>query len=331
MFVSFIIFLITLIFYYPLKKIAPFFKLIDFPDGKLKKHDKPIPHIGGIMIYSGFILGVIIEILLLKFPYYSLYKGVLVSGLFILFLGILDDIYKLDWFVKLIGEIILAIILISYNIKISFTFVPEWVNIVLTIIWFVFIVNAYNLIDVSDGVSGFIFLIFLSTAYVLSFITGNEKIMILIFPLIGSSLAFLTFNYPKAKIFAGDGGSLFMGFMVGLITISISFSKFNPYAIFTPFLLNFYPIFEVTLLIISRLNKGLSPFLGSPHHFPIRLKKIGFSSEKVLITIIIIQITYSFSSYLMVIAREFYPIFIFGLGIITGIILLLISLKTGDS
>ncbi len=328
--VSFIVFILTVLLYFPLKLIAPHVKLMDIPDEKLKTHKNPIPYIGGLMVYTGFILGIFFEIFILKIPYNSLYKGIIISGLFVLFLGIIDDIYRLDWFVKFIGEIILSIILISYNIHISFVFLPEWLNIILTVIWFVFIVNAYNLIDVSDGVSGFILTLFLVFSLILSIYTQNTVALVLIYPLLGSVLAFLVFNLPPAKIFAGDGGALFFGFMVGVISIMISYSRFNFFGILSPFMFNFYVIFEVALIIISRLQRGLSPFLGSPHHFPIRLKNKGISSSSALVIIVLIQTFFSILGLISVFSKRTFSLFTFIISVIIGTVFLMIALKTGN-
>ena len=283
------------------------------------------------MVFTGFIAGIFLEIFVLKFPYNSLYKGVIISGLFVLFLGIIDDIYKLDWFVKLVGEVILSVILISYNIRVSFVFLPTWVNIILTVLWFVFIVNAYNLIDVSDGVSGFILTLFLTFSLIIAVYTQNTIAMVLIFPLLGSVLSFLVFNLPPAKIFAGDGGALFFGFMVGVISLLLSYSKFGFWGILSPFMFNFYVIFEVVLLVISRLQRGLSPFLGSPHHFPIRMKKMGLDASKVLLLIVVIQVIFSVLGLFSVFSTTLISLTVFAIAAILGVMLLIFSLSIGNA
>ncbi len=328
--VSFISFIIGVILYFPINEIAKKRKIVDTPDGTLKIHKKSVPYLGGLIVLGALFGGVFIEIFLLKYPYNSMLKGLLISSLFISFLGIVDDIHKLHWETKLLGEIILGIILISYNIQIDFIFFPRWLNIILTLLWVLFITNGYNIIDVSDGVSGFTFLIFLASSVIISFITGNLFLPLIIYPLIGGVLAFLVFNLPKAKIFAGDGGSLLFGFLVGVITIHLGYTKFNRFSIVAPYFLNFYIIFEVALVVVSRLKLGLSPFFGSPHHFPIRLKNIGLNDYKVLSSIILINLVFSTLGIICVVTNRLFPLYLLIGGIIVMITMLLIFLKVGE-
>ena len=327
--VSFLSFLVGIIVFFPIRAIAFKRKIIDLPDGKLKIHSEAVPYLGGVIVFISFLAGVFLEIYILKYHLYAPIKGLLISSLFIIFLGIVDDMYQLHWEVKLFGEIILAVILISYNIRIDFIFFPTWLNILLTILWIVFITNAYNIIDVADGVSGFTFLIFLTLTSTISFITGNNFLPLLIYPLIGGTLAFLVFNLPKAKIFAGDCGSLFFGFLVGVITIHIKYTEFNRFAIITPYFMNFYIIFEVVLVVISRLKLGLSPFAGSAHHFPIRLKKVGLNDYSILSLIIGINLISSIIAILCVSLGGFIPLYLFIVGFIVMIIMIIIFLNVG--
>ncbi len=314
MLISLFSFLAGLILFIPVRTLALKLKITDVPDGVLKKHGEPQPYFGGVLVFLAFICGLLIEWYLVRYAVMPIYKGLLVCSLLILFIGLVDDIYRIGWGVKLAGQIIVAIVLLSYGTGIEFMFLPEWANKALTVLWLLFTMNAFNIADVSDGVSSSVFLVFLASSYYVAFITSDTEIMYLILPLFGAVLSFWVFNMPKAKIFAGDSGSLFFGFMAGYIAIGLRYTAFNKFALPAPLLFHFYLICEMGLVVISRISAGISPFRGSPHHIPVRMKKAGVQDIRIVAFVLLISSAASVAGAAMLTMKGLAPLAVSAIG-----------------
>ncbi|MCK5599255.1 undecaprenyl/decaprenyl-phosphate alpha-N-acetylglucosaminyl 1-phosphate transferase [bacterium] len=323
--VSLLTFLFGVLAYFPIRFLALKCNVVDRPDGKLKTHSDATPYLGGLIVYAALLMGLFIEIYVLKFPAEPFFKGLFIASTFIVFLGVLDDMYRMSWIVKLLGQLLLVIIMFSYDIRVDFDFLPPIANSMITVLWMLFIINSYNIIDVSDGVSGITFAAFLASSAIIATFTGDKGLALIIYPLIGGVFAFLVFNLPKARIFAGDGGSMFFGFIAGVISIRLSYTAFNRLSNLAPLIISIYPIFETSLVVFSRLRRRLSPFRGSPHHFPIRLKKMGFSDMGVVLQVTIIAVFGAATGVLSVFLKGIFPL-VFGaavsLLVLAGVLLL---------
>lgn len=197
-------------------------------------------------------------------------------------LGLIDDIWKLDYRVKLFGQFIASIILILYNIRIEFiSSLP--LSIFLTIFWVVGITNAINIIDIMDGLAAGVVVI---AGLAFSFIAlPTEKIYVnfAALALAGSCLGFLRYNWRPARIFMGDSGSLFIGFILAAISLGESYTTINNIGLFAPFLVLGIPIYDTLLVIFFRILKGKSIFSGSRDHFAFRLEAMGYNRKKVVL------------------------------------------------
>lgn len=252
--------------------------IVDHPDNQLKKHDKPIPYLGGVAVYLAFMLALII----FKFWEHSTISGVIgvtVGTTIIVVLGLIDDKVQLTPIIKFIGQILAAIVLIICNMKLEFIHQPV-LAVIFTILWVVFITNSMNLIDIMDGLSSGISVIACGILFFIAVQNGRLNDMYILAALGGAALGFLGHNFPKAKIYLGDTGALMMGFILASITMGEDYSKVNPIAVLSPVLVLAVPIFDTLFIMFLRHKKGKSMFRGSPDHLALRMVKLGLSKKQ---------------------------------------------------
>jgi len=252
--------------------------VVDKPDGRLKFQKEPVAYLGGIAIYLAFLLSIS-----MVYEFSPQVLGLLLGGTVMLLIGLVDDFGVLSPYQKFAGQFLAIFVLIKAGIYIKVEFFPIWLAIPLTVFWMLGIINAVNIVDVSDGLSSgtsFITCIFLMVVAILN---GNITIAVLTAGLAGSILGFLRYNFAPAKIYLGDAGSLFIGLMLAALSMIADYSETNTLAYIAPILLLGVPIFDTFFVMLMRTKKGLPIFLGSPDHFAIRLKKIGMSTAQVAI------------------------------------------------
>ena len=254
--------------------------------GKRKINKKPIPNLGGIGIFLGFSITVLVLL-----PLDSISSGILMGGAIILLLGIIDDFFELSPGVKLLGQIVAAAILIVYGIQIEFITNPlggmfylgNW-GIPLTILWVVALTNTLNLIDGLDGLAGGITVIAVMTLFFVSLQEGQTLTAVLAIALAGSSLGFLRYNFPPAKIFMGDSGSMFCGYILAAISVAGALKSAAAVTFFVPLLALGVPIFDTIFAIIRRVYNNRPIGKADKGHIHHRLLALGWTQlEAVLI------------------------------------------------
>ena len=240
--------------------------LVDLPNAR-KIHTKPISRIGGVAIWASTMLTFLCLVILSYYPYGKLLSGILLGGSLMFLLGLIDDVYCLGAKFKLLIQV--AIATIVYLLGVQINSVPffggmdlGWFSYPITLLWIVGISNAMNFIDGA---------ITLSPPNPISALIG--------FILAGSMLAFLTFNFNPAKIFMGDSGSLFSGFLLATISIT-GVMKVATLAILLPFVVLAVPIIDITYASLRRICKGQSPFVADAEHIHHKLLHAGFSQKK---------------------------------------------------
>lgn len=257
-------------------------------------HRQPTPVLGGVGIFAAFIGGLLVTGLLFHGPLNQggwAGWGFLSGSVLLFLLGLYDDFRPLSPAAKLSGQIIAAtlVILLGYTStffspKIANALLAQIPNILLTYLWLVGITNSINLLDNMDGLAGGIALI---TSAVLSYFfwrAGNFNQLWVSLALAGSLLGFLVFNFPPAKIFMGDSGSLFIGFT--LATLAINNQKQQASDVFAtlgvPTLLFLLPILDTALVTFTRLLRGQSPMQGGRDHTSHRLIAFGLNERQTL-------------------------------------------------
>ena len=268
------------------QKVAHKYNILDYPDHKLKQQKEPVPYLGGIIIYFAFISPVS-----LLFPFNKKLLGILFASSILLIVGLFDDLKALTPVIKFLFQIIATFILIRSGIIINLSFFHPWINYILSFIWIISMINALNIIDMMDGLAASITALTALTLFVISLYNQQFLISILSISLAASLLGFLKFNWEPAKIYLGDSGSMFIGMVIGSLTILGDYSKFNDLAFVSGFLLLSIPIFDTVFVMILRILHKKSPFFGSNDHFALRLqKKFRLSTSKTICIIFVMQL-----------------------------------------
>lgn len=275
---------------------------VDKP-GTRKIHKDPIPRMGGIAICVGCFAS-LLGIEYLHPGYFSMlpseWRGVILGGAMIFVVGLLDDLFDLKPKVKLAGQILAASVAFMLGVKIAFIsnpvggmiLFPEWLSFVLTVGWLVAITNTINLIDGLDGLAGGVSTIAGITLFMMALERNQGLSALVAIALVGATLGFLRYNFNPAKIFMGDCGSLFLGFMLGSLSITGAMKVAATVAVFLPILILGIPIFDTTFAIVRRFMAGKPIFQADKGHLHHRLLNIGLSQRRAVLLI------YGFSAFL---------------------------------
>lgn len=252
------------------------FNVVDNPDGRLKTHAQPTPYLGGLAIYIAFVIT-----LCLVFDFESRLMGLLLGGTLIAMLGLFDDLRVLPPGIKVLAQVLATWVAVKSGIQIDLVFLPGWANILLTFLWLLTITNAFNLIDVSDGLCASTALIALLAFFGNALWNHDHLIAVSALALAGAVAGFLRYNWAPARMYLGDTGSMFLGFMTGALAMIGRYTSEQDWAAIAPLCVLSVPLFDTFLVIVARLANGRSPFLGSPDHFAVRLKHHGYRATTV--------------------------------------------------
>lgn len=266
--------------------------MMDLP-GHRKIHEEAIPNLGGIVIFFGFLLS-----LLFVVQIEGQVKALLIGGVIILLLGVVDDIVDLSPKHKFIIQMVPALTVIIYNSDLINSFIVNQLKIFdllgyllypVLIFWIVGVTNSINIIDGLDGLACGVSMISLITFLILGLRQNFETLNLISIALAGSMLAFLRFNFYPAKIFLGDSGSTFAGFMLSSIGALWVLNSGNAFFIFIPIIILALPIFD-TLFAIWRRYRGHHPiFQADKGHLHHRLLARGVSHKNVVFILWVIS------------------------------------------
>ena len=252
--------------------------ILDIPDGRLKNHVMVTPYLGGIAVFIGFISSAPIF-----FSFEKHFVIFFIGLTVLLLLGLIDDIIQLKPYQKLIGQIIAVFIFLKSGFILEVPFLGKLLCTLISFFWFLFVINAFNLVDVMDGLATILALTALSSFFVIALLFSQNMIIILLSALIGSLLAFFWYNKPPASIYLGDAGSLFIGGCCAAIPFLIPLTTINPHGYIAPVGILGIVLLEGISLIIIRIYKGIPFYLGSPDHFSIYLQQNGMSKWNILL------------------------------------------------
>ncbi|MFZ4657227.1 MAG: MraY family glycosyltransferase [Caldilineaceae bacterium] len=237
-----------------MRLVALRFGVIDQPAAR-KIHANPVPLLGGAAIYVAFI---VVLLLFGDRRYIHEVIGIFIGATLVSLMGVVDDRWGLGSYVKLIGQLLAACILVYSGVQVSIW--GNWLDIVVTIGWVVGITNAMNLLDNMDGLSGGIAMIAAVFFTLLASLSDQYLVGALAAALAGACAGFLIYNWNPAHIFMGDTGSLFLGFLLAAVGIKLRFpSNSDTITWMIPVLVLALPVFDTTLVFISRLRRGKNP------------------------------------------------------------------------
>ncbi|MBE7029499.1 MAG: undecaprenyl/decaprenyl-phosphate alpha-N-acetylglucosaminyl 1-phosphate transferase [Ruminococcaceae bacterium] len=259
---------------------------VDIPKDERRMHSKPIPRWGGVAIYIGFIVSVVcftpvIDIKLL---------GILSGSLIIVITGIIDDKYAIRALLKLLGQVLAAALVIASGVRIhalnqllSFVDNPviiEWFSIIVTFLWIIAVTNAINLIDGLDGLAASISRISSFALVFISLLTGRADMAVVFMAVAGACSGFLPYNSYPARIFMGDSGALFLGYILSTLSIETFFIGYSVMTYIVPVIVLAIPIFDTSFAIIRRLCTGKGIMSADRGHLHHRLVDMGFSQKE---------------------------------------------------
>ena len=254
------------------------FGIVDRPDGRLKHQCEPVAYLGGLAIYLSFLVR-----LAFTFEFRHDVLGIVLGGTLIVMLGLIDDFGVLSPGTKLAGQLLAVFVLIKSGIRIEIASLPDWLDLALTVFWMVGIINAFNLLDIMDGLSAGVGLISAAFLCVVAVLNGDNMIAFMLAALIGSLLGFLRYNWRPASIYMGDAGAMFIGLMLGALSMIGKYTEGHSVSLLTPVLILGMPIFDTLFVMYIRFLRGLPVFLGSPDHLAIRLRHWGLSVPQVVL------------------------------------------------
>ena len=272
----------------PVKRFAEKVGAIDVPKDNRRVHDHPIPRMGGLAIFIGFMLSLIFFV-----PMSTKVTGLLVGSVIIAVMGGVDDIVSLNPWVKLAGQIVAALVAIrcglvfdvisNPNIFAEETYIEiGWLSIPLTMLWIVGCTNAVNLIDGLDGLAVGVSAISSLTMLIVSLFVSEPVVSIILAALTGACLGFMPYNLNPAKIFMGDVGSQLLGFVLSTASIMGLFKLHAIITFFVPLLALALPLADTIFAFFRRILHGQSPFKADKGHFHHRLLAMGLNQKQVV-------------------------------------------------
>lgn len=271
---------------------------LDYPNER-KVHKKPMPVMGGLMIYLGFLFGYMLFV-----PQSTQMLAILIASFIVVITGILDVIKPLRAREKLVGQVVAALIIVFYG-KIllndisffGYYFDFGWLAYPITIVLIVAVMNCINLIDGLDGLADGISMIFFITIGVLAFIMHNlgSLEITIAFIMIGACLGFLIFNFNPAKIFMGEIGSMFLGFMIAVVCL-LGFKAVTLTSLVVPMLILAIPILDTLFAILRRIIHHKPIYEADRQHLHHQLLNKKFSQKTTVLIIYAVSILFSSAS-----------------------------------
>ena len=268
------------------KLFAQFVGAIDVPKDARRIHKQPLPRLGGLAIFIGFILSVV-----LLADINLQVQGILLGAVIIVTLGVIDDIVQLPALAKFFVQIIAALVAIYHGVVIEVLSNPivfsesEYVSfgllsIPVTVLWIVAITNSVNLIDGLDGLAVGVSTISSIVMLVIAMMVSEENVAVIIAALAGACLGFLPYNFNPAKIFMGDTGALLLGYVLATISILGLFKSYAVVSFAAPFLVLGLPLFDTSFAFLRRLLRGKNPMSPDRGHLHHRLIDMGMSQKQ---------------------------------------------------
>lgn len=252
------------------------FGVVDRPDGRLKRQRAPVAYLGGIAVYLAFLLT-----LALVFEFEADLLGLLLGGTLVLMLGLFDDMKVLPPALKLGGQALAVLVLLKSGVSIQLELLPHWAALALSIVWLLGVTNAFNILDVSDGLAAGVGAVCAAALGGVALLHGDRLIATTALALAGALAGFLRYNRSPASIYLGDAGSLFIGFMLAALAMIGNYTRTSAMGALAPLGILFVPLLETTLVSLARLSRGASPLTGSTDHLALRLQKRGWTPRAV--------------------------------------------------
>jgi UDP-GlcNAc:undecaprenyl-phosphate GlcNAc-1-phosphate transferase len=259
---------------------------IDVPKDGRRMHNHPIPRLGGLAIFLGFLLSVVLFADISKEV-----QGILLGSVVIVIIGVVDDIVPLPAWLKFIVQILAALIAVYHDVTIKAFSNPiiwsnaeflnlGWLSVPITVLWIVAITNSVNLIDGLDGLAAGVSAISSFTMMIIAMVISDVNVAIIMGALAGACIGFLPYNKNPAKIFMGDTGALLLGYVLATVSIIGLFKMYAVISFVIPFLVVGLPLFDTAFAFLRRILSGRNPMSPDRGHFHHRLIDMGFNQKQ---------------------------------------------------
>ena len=296
------------------KTLAQKVGAVDVPKDARRMHDHPIPRMGGLAIFFGFMVSTLLFVWPSTAQLEQL-RGMLLGAVIIVVLGIFDDIYSLRAWFKFLVQIAAALVAVfSGNVVTTisnpniFSPNPWWelgvLSIPFTVLWIVAITNAVNLIDGLDGLACGVSTISSMTLLVIALVVPEPTVAMLMAALAGGCIGFLPYNINPAKIFMGDTGSTFLGFVLAVVSVQGLFKLYAIISFVVPFLMLGLPIFDTAFAFIRRIAHGQNPMSPDRSHVHHRLIDMGLDQKQAVAVLYVISAILGLSAVVLTTSGE---------------------------
>lgn len=306
---------------------------VDVPKDNRRMHKKPIPTIGGLAFFIGFLISVVLFVDIDK-----TLQGILLGSVVLVVLGVLDDIMDLPAKLKFVVQFGAAGIAVAHGCVIEtfsnpFPFGGDYINlgwaaIPVTLIWIVALTNAVNFIDGLDGLAAGVSAISAGTMLVIALMYSEASVALVIAALLGACLGFLPFNFNPAKIFMGDTGATFLGFLLATVSVQGLFKYYAIVSFAVPFLMLGVPIFDICFAFLRRIAHGQSPMVADRSHMHHRLIDMGFSQKQAVAIAYVISALLGLSAVVLASSNEIRSLILIGAIIVIGAVGLKVVFNT---
>lgn len=282
------------------RRVAYRFNLLDYPEGETKTHKNPMPFLGGVAVFTSFWSIIFIGIGVARFYPEWIQRveaadwfisgirflfpkifGIFLGGFLILLVGLFDDKFRWKPAQKFAGQFIAVLVLTRLGLMINLLHGWGAFGYLVTFVWVLLIINAFNFIDSLDGHCAGVALISAASFFCITIVIHQSLVGIFLITFAGALIGFLPHNFRPAKIYLGDNGSLFIGYMMAAFTLLSTYK--TPSAthatVFIPVLVFGVPLYDTLSVVIVRIWRGLPPWQGDRNHFAHRLVKLGMSDR----------------------------------------------------
>lgn len=262
--------------------VARTLNIVDKPNGKLKRHAEPVAYLGGLALCLASVLALAF---IGQNPVDLLGKGVAAGALALLVLGTIDDKLGLSARFKLLVQLLICP-LVAYALIGDVVVATGWFWVVAASAWLVLMTNAFNILDVANGLAASVAATAAAFIALLGFYAGNIAVALIGTALVGAAFAFLLFNFPRARMFLGDGGSLFLGFMMGALCIKLGVGTKRIEDWAAAGLVLAVPVLDVLLVSLCRWRRGIPIMQGSRDHLAHRLRAVGLTCVQLVLVVV---------------------------------------------
>jgi UDP-GlcNAc:undecaprenyl-phosphate GlcNAc-1-phosphate transferase len=291
-------FLVSAVLVPPIQRTAVLRKLLDFPDDDRRAHKRPVPRLGGVAVFGGFVIAIATSVLY-QWKMNAIEPGsiqhivqLLLACALLFAVGLADDLRGVPPIVKLAAQTTAALIIqYHWTLLDTITFPPNvtislgWLGVPLMVLWLVGMSNALNLVDGLDGLAGGVSLIALCTFVACTFLLGTGAMPVSSAALAGAMLGFLVYNFPPASIFLGDSGSLVVGFLLAFFAVRRSTGADGSVLAIIPLFALAYPLLDTGVSMLRRWLRGHPLSRADGRHIHHQLIGVGLSARKAVAVI----------------------------------------------